>query len=273
MKTRVISGVFIVIALVSTLLIGGPFMGLVLLAISMIAYYELMKAIGVHTEGKKVNAIEATGYTSIIVLYVLTYFDLIGRYFDLWLVITFMVFLAIYVFSFPKINASAIMGAFFSIIYAPYMFSFIYRIRVLGDGNGEWLCGIIFVAAWMSDTCAYFVGSAIGKHKLAPVLSPKKSIEGSIGGIVGAALSGAFYGWILSAFSVWGKEYILICTVTCAVGGVVSQIGDLAASGIKRQHNIKDYGKLIPGHGGIMDRFDSIIVTVPMVYFLIKLFL
>jgi phosphatidate cytidylyltransferase len=101
----------------------------------------------------------------------------------------------------------------------------------------------------------------IGKHKMAPVLSPKKSVEGGIGGVVGAALLGAIYG-ALTGGPVF--EYALICTV----GALISMVGDLAASAIKRNQGIKDYGNLIPGHGGILDRFDSVIFTAPVIYFL-----
>ena len=101
----------------------------------------------------------------------------------------------------------------------------------------------------------------IGKHKMAPVLSPKKSIEGAAGGVAGAALLGLIY-----AAAIGGKllEYALIC----AIGALISMVGDLAASAIKRNRNIKDYGKLIPGHGGILDRFDSVIFTAPVIYLL-----
>ena len=118
--------------------------------------------------------------------------------------------------------------------------------------------------AWFLEMgCAYCVGMLIGKHKMAPVLSPKKSIEGAVGGVVGAALLGVIY-----AAATQGKmaEYALIC----AVGALISMVGDLAASAIKRNQNIKDYGKLIPGHGGILDRFDSVIITAPVIYYLAK---
>ena len=107
----------------------------------------------------------------------------------------------------------------------------------------------------------------IGKHKLAPILSPKKSIEGGIGGILGAALIGVLYGL---AINYWGNAAadILEYAIIGAVGGAISQIGDLAASAIKRYHNIKDYGKLIPGHGGILDRFDSVIFTDTIIFYL-----
>ena len=113
-----------------------------------------------------------------------------------------------------------------------------------------------------------FPGMAIGKHKLAPVLSPKKSIEGAVGGVVGAGLVGALFRMAGSGKGICGSEYNLdsgcnLCGGRCDFPG-----GDLAASGIKRNHNIKDYGKLIPGHGGIMDRFDSVLFTAPIIYYL-----
>ena len=120
---------------------------------------------------------------------------------------------------------------------------------------------LIFICSWGCDTCAYAVGILFGKHKMAPVLSPKKSVEGGIGGIVGAALLGAAYGLVFHLD--WQG-----CVILCAAGGAVSQIGDLAASAIKRNHDIKDYGHLIPGHGGILDRFDSVIFTAPIIYVL-----
>ena len=133
--------------------------------------------------------------------------------------------------------------------------------------DGLFLVGLVFLCSWGCDTCAYCVGVLIGKHKMAPKLSPKKSIEGGIGGLAGAALLGALYAL---AINKWGGasagvvEYALICFV----GGIISMIGDLAASAIKRNHEIKDYGKLIPGHGGILDRFDSVIFTAPVIYYL-----
>ena len=147
------------------------------------------------------------------------------------------------------------MAAMFGILYVGVMLSFIFQTRCLeGGALHVWL---IFFASWGCDTCAYCVGKLIGKHKMTPVLSPKKSVEGAIGGVVGAALLGGIYAAATNG-EIW--EY--------ALGGLISMVGDLAASAIKRNQGIKDYGTLIPGHGGILDRFDSVIFTAPIIYFL-----
>ena len=130
---------------------------------------------------------------------------------------------------------------------------------------------MIFISSWISDTCAYCVGVLVGKHKLAPSLSPKKSVEGSLGGIAGSVIVGALFGFFIVEKVITDQQVTWIFALIGGIGSVVSQIGDLAASAIKRNYEIKDYGNLIPGHGGIMDRFDSIIVTAPMIYFLFSL--
>ena len=132
--------------------------------------------------------------------------------------------------------------------------------------QGAFLVWLVFICSWGCDTCAYCVGVTMGKHKLAPVLSPKKSIEGAVGGVVGAALLGAAYAALINRFAPGADANVLSYALICAVGGVISQVGDLAASAIKRNHDIKDYGKLIPGHGGILDRFDSVIITAPIIF-------
>ena len=173
--------------------------------------------------------------------------------------------MAVLVFSYPKYNTQQIFAAFFGVLYVAVMLSYIYQTRLLE--GGVFTVWLVFICSWGCDTCAYCVGMLIGKHKMAPVLSPKKSVEGGIGGILGAALIGVLYAL---AINHWGNTGVAIVqyAVIGAVGGAISQIGDLAASAIKRYHNIKDYGKLIPGHGGILDRFDSVIFTAPIIYYL-----
>ena len=135
------------------------------------------------------------------------------------------------------------------------MLSCIYETRSLE--GGKYLVWLIFLCSWGCDTCAYCVGMLFGKHKMAPVLSPKKSIEGAVGGVLGAALLGAIYAAATGAYN-----------PNPAHTPLISMVGDLAASAIKRNFEIKDYGKLIPGHGGILDRFDSVIFTAPIIFYL-----
>ena len=127
---------------------------------------------------------------------------------------------------------------------------------------------LILICSWGCDTCAYCVGVLFGKHKMAPVLSPKKSIEGAVGGVIGAAGLGALFGWFVTSRVDAPANFIFLFAIISAVGALISMVGDLAASGIKRNYDVKDYGKLIPGHGGVMDRFDSVIFAAPIIYFL-----
>ena len=149
------------------------------------------------------------------------------------------------------------------------MLSYIYRIREMH--NGGYYVVLIFICSWGNDTLAYCVGRLLGKHKMSPVLSPKKSIEGLVGGILGAGLLGMIYGFFVRENLMHVKSIPLYLFIICAVGAIPAVIGDLAASAIKRNNDVKDYGKLIPGHGGVLDRFDSMIFTAPLVYLLISL--
>ena len=124
--------------------------------------------------------------------------------------------------------------------------------------NGQYTFVLVFVAAWMCDSFAYFTGRLFGKHKLAPHLSPKKTVEGSIGGIVFAILGCMLYGLVVEKATGLSARYHVLAA-TGLILSVVSQIGDLWASLIKREYGVKDYSQMMPGHGGVMDRFDSII--------------
>lgn len=268
MLTRCISGAVLVVIALVTILSGGYVLAATLFAISCIGFYELSKACKVHTG--KMNALECICYLAIFAFYSITVFASNDTFVLLWAVLFFLGVMGVYVFTFPKFHAEQVMAAYFCVLYAPVMFSFIYRIRM--TEYGMYLVWMVFIASWISDTFAYFTGMLLGKHKLAPVLSPKKSIEGSIGGIIGSALAGALFGYLFSTKVGQEINLIVVCAVLGALGSVISQIGDLAASAIKRNHEIKDYGNLIPGHGGIMDRFDSVIVTAPIIYFLVYYF-
>ena len=260
-KTRLISGIVLVLAALLVIISGGPVLYGTLMCVSVIGAGELMRAMKVH--GSRYSLLEITSFLTVIVYYTVLF---LGRE-DLQLAVLIggvILNMFVYVFAYPRYHADQITAAFFSIVYAGVMLSFIYQTRMME--GGAFLVWLIFLCSWGCDTCAYCVGMLIGKHKMAPVLSPKKSVEGAVGGVVGAALLGAVYGAAV-------KGEILEYGIICGVGALISMVGDLAASAIKRNHDIKDYGTLIPGHGGVMDRFDSVIFTAPVIYYLARLLL
>lgn len=265
-KTRLLSGIVLVILLFAIILPGGYLLLGSLWLISLVAFWELSKASGLHTEEKKVNALETMGYLWITVYYGMLALGIAPGTTLLILPLGLMSMLFVYVVTFPKYRAETIMSAFFCMAYAPISLSAVYLTRELV--HGAYLVWLIFISSWVCDTCAYCVGRLLGKHKLAPVLSPKKSIEGAIGGVVGSAIVGVLYAVFALARTATFPGMVPAIAVISAIGAILSQVGDLAASGIKRDKQIKDYGNLIPGHGGIMDRFDSVIYVSPVIYIL-----
>lgn len=262
-KTRLISGIILMILALATIICGGPVLFVTLLCVSMIGMQELYRATGVRKDG--FGLLEIISYVGIIAYY-LCIWQLPQKYHLPSLILSVLLIMSVYVFTYPRYQTGQIVAAFFGIVYVGVMLSYVFQTRQLP--GGAFLVWLIFICSWGCDTCAYCVGVLIGKHKMAPVLSPKKSIEGAVGGVVGAALLGALFAWAISPYNPNSAHTPLIYAVICGVGALVSMIGDLAASAIKRQQNIKDYGTLIPGHGGILDRFDSVIFTAPIIYFL-----
>lgn len=258
--TRLASGIVLIAIALITIIAGGNVLLFTLLGVSMIGLSELYNVVKIKT-----TVLGAAGYLAALAYYLILGFGS-RDYVFISVVGGLILFMAVYVLTYPKYHADQAMAGFFGIFYVAVMLSYVYQTRILE--GGAYIVWLIFLCSWGCDTCAYCVGVLFGKHKLAPKLSPKKSVEGAVGGVAGAALLGAAYALILGKhLTVFGNP-VAACVVICAVGAVISQIGDLAASGIKRNHEIKDYGKLIPGHGGILDRFDSVIFTAPVIYFL-----
>lgn len=260
---RLVSGIILVAAALLTICSGGWVLFGTLLVVSLIGLSELYRVTKV--QKKEDFLLAAVGYLGVISYYVLqiTGFSTLSMM-DLILILIAMMF--VYVFAYPKYHAEQVMSAFFGVVYVGVMLSYIFLTREAKDG--AFLVWLIFLCSWGCDTCAYCVGMLIGKHKMSPVLSPKKSVEGAVGGVIGAAALGALYAAVAGRYMEL-QNPVIVCAVICAVGALISMVGDLAASAIKRNHNIKDYGTLIPGHGGILDRFDSVIFTAPVIYFLI----
>ena len=173
---------------------------------------------------------------------------------------------AVMTFSRGKQTLSDASIAFMSCGYVIAAFTAIGLLRY-GTEQGSYVYLICFIGAWVTDTFAYFTGRFLGKHKLIPDVSPKKTIEGSIGGIVFCVGSMVLYGWIVNRIS--GGEVsadYLMLGVSGLFVSVVSQVGDLLMSAIKRTYGVKDYGKLFPGHGGVLDRFDSVMAVAIVLY-------
>lgn len=259
-KTRLISGIMLVVIALVVIITGGNVLLGVMGAVSLIGMFELYRVFQIEK-----SLAGMVGYVAAILYYLnLPLHFLPDR---MMLALLFLiVLLAVYVFSYPKYKADQIMACFFALFYVAMMLSFIYQTRMLP--MGQYLVWLIFLCSWGSDTCAYCVGMLIGKHKMSPVLSPKKSVEGAVGGVVGSALLTALYAYLCrGAMGITVTEVWMLAGIS-AIGALISMVGDLAASAIKRNYDIKDYGTLIPGHGGILDRFDSVIITAPIIYFL-----
>ena len=191
--------------------------------------------------------------------------------FRLFVIAFLIVLLMCYVFGYPRFHAKEVLASFFGVFYVSMMLSYIYETRMME--HGLYIVWLVFLCSWGCDTCAYCVGVLFGKHKMAPKLSPKKSVEGAVGGVLGAMLLTALYSYIFASNMNLEVEQIVVLSLISGVGAFISMIGDLAASAIKRNYEIKDYGTLIPGHGGIMDRFDSVIITAPIIYYLAATFM
>ena len=265
--TRLISGILLLAFTFVTMFFGGQLLLVTLFMISLLGLYELYKVMKFEN-----TPLAYVGYVAAFIWYI----NIDTKQSPLFnvnvpelmvLSIAVVALLLVFVVKYPKYSANQLFSTIFGIFYIPVMISFIFKTRET-IAFGEWLAWMVYVSSWGSDTCAYAVGRLFGKHKLAPDLSPKKSVEGSIGGIIGSALIGVIFGLIMSNFTGKSENLIIIFAVIGGLGSIISQIGDLAASGIKRNYDIKDYGHLIPGHGGILDRYDSIIITAPIVYFL-----
>ena len=173
--------------------------------------------------------------------------------------------MTVIVISKNKITFSQATSVFVSAFYIAFSFCGIVYMR---DMENEFIYLLIFIGAWITDIFAYLVGCAIGKHKLIPDISPKKTIEGSIGGTIFCVGAFVLWAYIIDIIDM-GLPVIIIAGV---VASCVSQIGDLFMSAIKRQHGIKDYGKIFPGHGGVLDRFDSVMAVSSVITVLFVMF-
>ena len=168
-----------------------------------------------------------------------------------------------------KLQFTALCVAVFSGFIYPFLLGALVRLRGLEDG--KFFILVAFLLSMVADSGAYFVGRACGKHKLAPVISPKKTVEGAIGGVVTNVAVMLLYAFLLKKCFNFTEVNYLFAAIYGVLGAIASIIGDLTLSVVKRQVGIKDYGNLLPGHGGILDRFDSTMIVAPMAEILMLL--
>lgn len=257
MKTRIITAIvaialFIPICYFSDTVIFPIAIGI----LCAVAVFEMAKCINCH----KKLAIIVPCILIGLVMPILPYFLSASLFISCAIATTFLLLiymLAYVMFGMNKEKITDIMSLFALIFYVIGCFVSIVMIRVADDGKYLYL--LIFLGAWVSDTFAYFTGRLIGKHKLIPQISPKKTVEGAIGGVVFTIGAFILYGVIIKGAIPYYKLAILGTILP-----IVSQIGDLIASAIKRQYEIKDYGFVFPGHGGVLDRFDSVMLVSPV---------
>lgn len=237
---------------------------IVIALLSMIAIYEALWSTGFARDVKLVGcAVVLAGAIPFWVYWGQSGFAMLCGLF-VYFFLTFLVAIA----SKYTVTTEKLAGAFFFALLVPYLLSSFIRLGQME--HGRYFLLLPLIAAFMSDAFALFAGALFGKHKLAPALSPKKTVEGAIGGVFGAVLGMLIYGAVIQ-FCFQGTVQYGLLALYGLVGSAVSQVGDLSFSYIKRQSKIKDFGNLFPGHGGVLDRFDSVIFSCPLTEILVVL--
>ena len=258
MKTRILTAILILAVTIPTFIFSGYIIyPIVLSLLSVVSVYELLRVFGFGKNaviavpsyalafGLPLSAYFASGNTS-------EYFLICSAFVYAYMLYLFM----LAVLSKGKIKFSQLAKVFCAIAYVALAFASLSVIRYIE--NGAYCFGIVFICSWVSDVCALFAGTLFGKHKLIPEISPKKTVEGLIGGVVFGTLAMLLYGFILDMVVDTITVNYLMLGAMGLVLSLIAQVGDLIASTIKREEGVKDYGSLLPGHGGITDRFDSI---------------
>ncbi len=261
MKTRIISGLLLLVVAIIIIGIGGVPMYLTGTALAIIALKEFYSAVS--------NKLSIQNYFS-MVFTVLMFISVYLRNTDIAVIFSMLYMLSNFLYllkEHDKIKLVDFFANVFGVIYIVPAFLIMCIIR--DHIFGVYLLGLVFVSSTITDTFAYFVGKAIGKNKLAPKLSPNKTIEGSVGGSLASTVV-----FVICAITILQNKFLFtlemndigILFLIGLASSILSQIGDLSASAIKRITGIKDYGNLIPGHGGVLDRIDSTLFTAPVMY-------
>lgn len=267
LKQRLIVGAIGAVFMIAVLLADVRIISLVVGIMAVIGLSEIYNATGVL---KKQNKLCLFSYAYTLVMYIVLGFlpkasTTVAAFVFIYIVLLF----AYRMFNRESCDFSSICTMAFEFVYVSVFFAHVILVRKLE--YGEYIMWFIFVTAWLSDTLAYAVGLKFGRNKLIPSISPKKTVEGAIGGLAGSLIFNLIFAIICStAFDLQINYFAVI--ILALVAGAVSQFGDLAASSIKREYDLKDYSNLLPGHGGILDRFDSVLFVAPIVYYFVVIF-
>lgn len=254
---RIISAAVAVPLLILFVVLGGTVFKAGIMAITLIGIYEYISAYKKY-EHRVMGWIILLGF---FLFYIILFLGKQQLFLPLiYVIVLLSMCTPIFMRQYSVISSALTLTGY---IYIVNFFSLLILIRDMNNGNS--LIWLVFIIAFACDTLAYYSGSYFGKHKLCPLVSPKKTVEGSVGGILGSVLAVVIWGVINKEIGFVWYQLILLGII----GGAISQLGDLSASLIKRYVGIKDYGNIMPGHGGILDRFDSILFTAPVVYYYI----
>jgi len=265
MKTRVITGLIMAVVGIPLLIFSNTVAYPIAAAIlSAFAVFEMAGAVG-----------ERKNLYVTIPAYIISAAFPFSAYFFGDKVVGFVAIMAMVLFAYllylfgyavvmqGKTRFADVAASFATTSYITVAFSCLTLVRYIP--NGVCYFALVFVASWVCDIFAYFVGRAIGRHKLIPVISPKKTVEGAIGGVFFTVVSFLVYGIVIALVTDLTPNYIVLAILGLVLS-VIAQFGDLIASLIKRERGIKDYGFIFPGHGGVLDRFDSILSVAPVLF-------
>lgn len=266
MKTRVITAICALCVFIPFVIFSGTWALEIFFALlNVIAVLEIVNCVGMI---KNPFAVFPTALYAIATLLPARRMGSTEHYIFIMFAATFLYLFIMLTFSvFSKGKLPIREAALITIMTFYITFGFSSMLILRARTFGFYIFLLVFLSAWITDAGAYFVGVLFGRHKLIEDVSPKKTIEGAVGGIVICVAAFCIYGFIVGRICEATPKYLSLCAAG-AIMALISQCGDLIASLIKRQYNIKDYGKILPGHGGIMDRFDSIIATAPFFFFL-----
>lgn len=253
LKTRIITALVGVPLLLGLLYLGNPFWKIFFVLLACLALYEfnsMMKA-------KELRPFDISAF--LFLLAILLVYDKEYASFFYYTIVLISIF--IIVLTYPRYNINDVSISIFAALYIAFLMHYAIKISYLPEAF--FIILLVFLISWSSDTGGYFFGKYLGQKKLAPQLSPKKTWAGALGGILLTIIS------TLMFFYIWGMGnnlliYIIIFSI---VASIAAQIGDLFVSSMKRYFQVKDTGNIIPGHGGVLDRFDSFILVVPLVYY------